>query len=40
MLFKVTLLAYGYIFVSKGIIKAFIPDLEHKAAIYTRLRPI
>ncbi|KID83887.1 Protein kinase-like domain protein [Metarhizium guizhouense ARSEF 977] len=37
VLFKVTLLAYGYTFVSKGTIRAFIPDLEHEAAVYRRL---
>ncbi|KAJ6438036.1 hypothetical protein O9K51_09458 [Purpureocillium lavendulum] len=37
VLFKVTLLAYGYTFVSKGTIQAFIPDLEHEAAVYRRL---
>ncbi|KJZ70958.1 hypothetical protein HIM_09662 [Hirsutella minnesotensis 3608] len=37
VLFKVTLLDYGYTFVSKGTIKAFVPDLEHEAAVYRRL---
>ncbi|TWU71093.1 hypothetical protein ED733_002868 [Metarhizium rileyi] len=37
VLFKVTLLAYGYTFVSKGTIEAFIPDLEREAAVYRRL---
>lgn len=40
VLFKVTLLAYGYTFISKGTVKAFIKDLEHEAAVYERLRPI
>ncbi|KAJ6438008.1 protein kinase-like domain [Purpureocillium lavendulum] len=40
VLFKVTLLEYGYTFVSKGTIKAFIPDLEHEAAVYRRLEDI
>jgi hypothetical protein len=40
VLFKVTLLAYGYTFVSKGTVKAFIPDLEHEAAVYKRLLPV
>ncbi|OAQ58406.1 protein kinase-like domain [Purpureocillium lilacinum] len=40
VLFKVTLLEYGYTFVSKGTIKAFIPDLEHEAAVYRRLEGI
>ncbi|KAI1636977.1 hypothetical protein F4809DRAFT_650132 [Biscogniauxia mediterranea] len=39
-LFKVTLLAYGYTFVSKGTIQAFIPDLEHEARVYERLRDV
>ncbi|KAJ6438065.1 Kinesin light chain 1 [Purpureocillium lavendulum] len=37
VLFQVTLLAYGYTFVSKGTIQAFISDLEHEAAVYRRL---
>ncbi|KND90464.1 hypothetical protein TOPH_05003 [Tolypocladium ophioglossoides CBS 100239] len=40
VLFRVTLLAYGYTFVSKGTVRAFIPDLEHEAAVYKRLRSI
>ncbi|KAK7414099.1 hypothetical protein QQX98_007042 [Neonectria punicea] len=39
VLFKVTLLAYGYTFVSKGTVQAFIPDLEHEANVYKRLLP-
>ncbi|KAI1204005.1 hypothetical protein F5X97DRAFT_282746 [Nemania serpens] len=39
-LFKVTLLAYGYTFVSKGTVQAFIPDLEHEARVYKRLEDI
>lgn len=39
VLFKVTLLAYGYTFVSKGTVRAFIPDLKHEAAVYKRLLP-
>ena len=39
VLFKVTLLAYGYTFVSKGTVRAFIPDLEHEADVYKRLLP-
>ncbi|KAJ8105157.1 hypothetical protein ONZ43_g7538 [Nemania bipapillata] len=35
--FKVTLLAYGYTFISKGTVHAYIPDLEHEAQIYERL---
>ncbi|KAL0764704.1 hypothetical protein CaCOL14_012794 [Colletotrichum acutatum] len=40
VLFKISLLAYGYTFVSKGTVRAFIEDLEHEAAVYDRLRPI
>ncbi|KAJ3455527.1 hypothetical protein MRS44_017009 [Fusarium solani] len=40
VLFKVSLLAYGYTFVSKGTVRAFVKDLEHEAAVYERLRPI
>ncbi|KAM5350885.1 hypothetical protein ACJZ2D_017145 [Fusarium nematophilum] len=40
VLFKVTLLAYGYTFVSKGTVRAFIEDLKHEAAVYERLKPI
>ncbi|RTE73952.1 hypothetical protein BHE90_011614 [Fusarium euwallaceae] len=39
-LFQVTLLAYGYTFISKGTVRAFIKDLEHEAAVYERLKPI
>lgn len=39
-LFKVTLLAYGYTFVCKGTVQAFIRDLEHEAAVYKRLERI
>ncbi|KAF9878762.1 hypothetical protein CkaCkLH20_03662 [Colletotrichum karsti] len=40
VLFRVSLLAYGYTFVSKGTVRAFIKDLQHEAAVYKRLRPI
>ncbi|KAH7111742.1 hypothetical protein B0J13DRAFT_600437 [Dactylonectria estremocensis] len=40
VLFKVTLLAYGYTFVSKGTVRAFMKDLEHEAAVYERLQPV
>ncbi|KAJ4176114.1 hypothetical protein NW767_015555 [Fusarium falciforme] len=40
VLFQVTLLAYGYTFVSKGTVQAFVKDLEHEAAVYQRLQPI
>ncbi|KAI3545674.1 hypothetical protein CABS02_09212 [Colletotrichum abscissum] len=40
VLFKVSLLAYGYTFVSKGTVEAFIEDLQREAAFYKRLRVI
>lgn len=40
VLFKVSLLKYGYTFVSKGTVKAFVKDLKHEAAVYERLQPI
>ena len=40
VLFKVTLLIYSYTFVSKGIVRAFVPDLEHEGAVYNRLQSI
>ncbi|KAI1429956.1 hypothetical protein F5Y12DRAFT_213189 [Xylaria sp. FL1777] len=39
-LFKVTLLAYGYTFIGKGTVQAFIPDLEHEAQVYERLKDV
>ncbi|KAJ2970295.1 hypothetical protein NUW58_g9738 [Xylaria curta] len=39
-LFKVTLLAYGYTFISKGTVQALIPNLEHEARVYERLKDI
>ncbi|KAI1122562.1 hypothetical protein F5Y10DRAFT_71307 [Nemania abortiva] len=39
-LFQLTMLAYGYTFVCKGTVRAFIKDLEHEAAVYERLRPV
>ncbi|KAI1119449.1 hypothetical protein F5Y14DRAFT_395319 [Nemania sp. NC0429] len=40
VLFKVTLLTYGYTFVSKGTVQAFIPYLEHEARVYERLKDV
>ncbi|KAG6285382.1 hypothetical protein E4U09_007337 [Claviceps aff. purpurea] len=40
ILFKVTLLAYGYTFVSKGAVSANIRHLQHEADIYKQLEPI
>lgn len=34
------MLVYGYTFVGKGTIQAFIPDLEHEGDVYRRLKPI
>ena len=39
-LFQVTLLAYGYTFVSKATTASYVPDLEHEAEVYRRLRPL
>ncbi|KAG6235976.1 hypothetical protein E4U24_007989 [Claviceps purpurea] len=39
-LFKVTLLAYGYTFISKGTVSGHIQHLEHEARVYERLKPI
>ncbi|KAM4061387.1 kinase [Hirsutella rhossiliensis] len=36
----VTLLSYGYTFVCKGTVQAFIRDLEHEAAVYKRLERV
>ncbi|KAJ4248088.1 hypothetical protein NW762_012858 [Fusarium torreyae] len=36
VVFQVTLLKYGYTFVSKGTVRAFIPDLQHEGAVYER----
>ncbi|KAK8103345.1 uncharacterized protein PG998_010378 [Apiospora kogelbergensis] len=40
VLFKVTLLAYGYTFIGKGTVPAFIEDLEHEAKVYQALQPL
>jgi hypothetical protein len=37
VLFQVTLLAYGYTFVSKATVTAFIPDLQHEKEVYQLL---
>ncbi|KAM3518341.1 hypothetical protein NHJ13051_008257 [Beauveria bassiana] len=39
-LFRVSLVAYGYVFVCKGTVRAFIKDLQHETAVYQRLRPL
>ena len=40
VLFQVTLLAYGYTFVSKATTVRFVRELEHEAKVYERLRPL
>ncbi|XXG96952.1 hypothetical protein Hte_003243 [Hypoxylon texense] len=37
VLFRITLLAYGYTFVGKGTIEVFIPTLQHEEAMYKHL---
>lgn len=37
-LFQITLLDYGYTFMSKGTVPEFIEDLEHEAEVYGRLK--
>jgi len=37
-LFKITLASYGYTFVGKGTIRVFVPDLQHEARVYGRLK--
>ena len=36
-LFKITLASHGYVFVGKGTVQAFVPDLLHEGRIYRRL---
>lgn len=36
-LFKVILVSHGYVFVGKGTVQAFVPDLRHEEDIYRRL---
>lgn len=36
-LFKITLASHGYVFVGKGTVQAFVPDLLHEGKIYRRL---
>lgn len=40
ILLQVTLLTYGYIFISKGTVREFTKDLQHKAMVYRRLQPL
>jgi hypothetical protein len=39
-LFKLTLASHGYTVAAKGTISDFIPDLQHEATVYNRLRSI
>ncbi|KAM3499511.1 hypothetical protein MY10362_007229 [Beauveria mimosiformis] len=39
-LFRITLVAYGYVFICKGTVRAFIKDLQHETAVYKRLSPL
>jgi len=36
-LFQVTLASHGYVFVGKGTVQAFVPDLRHEGDVYRRL---
>jgi hypothetical protein len=36
-LFQITLLSHGYVFVGKGTVQAFVPDLLHEGSIYQHL---
>ncbi|KAI1475638.1 hypothetical protein F4774DRAFT_275140 [Daldinia eschscholtzii] len=40
VLFRITLLVYGYTFVAKGTVRTLINNLKHEAAVYNRLKPI
>lgn len=39
-LFKITLTSYGYVFVGKGTVKAFVPDLMHEGRVYQQLKDL
>ena len=39
-LFKVTLASHGYVFVGKGTVQAFVPDLRHEGDVYRRLEKL
>jgi hypothetical protein len=39
-LFRITLASYGYVFVGKGTVEAFVPDLRHEGHIYKLLRRV
>ncbi|MCJ1267059.1 hypothetical protein MMC22_006944 [Lobaria immixta] len=39
-LFKITLTSYGYVFVGKGTVQAFVPDLMHEGRVYQQLKDL
>ncbi|KAI9797384.1 MAG: hypothetical protein M1825_006013 [Sarcosagium campestre] len=39
-LFKITLSSHGYVFVGKGTVYAFVPDLLHEGRIYARMESL
>jgi hypothetical protein len=39
-LFRITLASHGYVFVGKGTVEAFLPDLRHEGQIYKLLRRV
>lgn len=39
-LFRITLVSHGYVFVGKGTVHAFVPDLLHEGRIYQQLEAI
>ncbi|KAL8728302.1 MAG: hypothetical protein Q9181_005385, partial [Wetmoreana brouardii] len=40
MPFQITLESHGYVFVGKGTVDVFVPDLKHEGAVYNRLRSL
>ncbi|KAL8707807.1 MAG: hypothetical protein Q9220_007214 [cf. Caloplaca sp. 1 TL-2023] len=40
MLFKITLESHGYVFVGKGTVEVFVPDIKHEGRIYQRLKSL
>jgi hypothetical protein len=39
-LFKITLASHGYVFVGKGTVQAFVPDLLHEGKVYRQLKDL
>ena len=37
-LFRINLISHGYIFVAKGTVRAFVPDMSHEAKVYRHLK--